>query len=315
MALQSSGAISLNEIHVEAGGTSGSQATINDTDIRGLISKASGAQMSFSEWYGASNTQSFTISSNQSNLNLYTYLNTAGWNGTATAIVTINSSVWIYATNTSNYGMTIPSNLANKLELKNYGKIIGAGGAGGNSAAGSNGNHAIYAEASGITITNYSGAYIAGGGGGGGGFYFSTQGWYVGGGGGAGGGDGASSANGVYAGGSGGSIGNAGSGGTQRSAGNDWGRGGGSGGEGGAGGGGGGGGRVLPGTGGTGGLGGDGGSANAGGGSSSSWAGGGGGWAASGGSGGTYGGGTGGYAIYNTQSYTLSNSGTIYGST
>ena len=54
MALQSSGAISLNEIHVEAGGGSGSQASINDSDIRGLISKASGVQMSFSEWYGAS---------------------------------------------------------------------------------------------------------------------------------------------------------------------------------------------------------------------------------------------------------------------
>jgi len=54
MALQSSGPISLNEIHIEAGGTSGTICTINDSDIRGLISKASGAQMSFNEWYGAS---------------------------------------------------------------------------------------------------------------------------------------------------------------------------------------------------------------------------------------------------------------------
>lgn len=54
MALQTSGAISLNQIHVEAGGSSGTQASINDSDIRGLISKASGATMSFSEWYGAS---------------------------------------------------------------------------------------------------------------------------------------------------------------------------------------------------------------------------------------------------------------------
>ena len=56
MALQSSGAISLNDMHVEAGGTSGTQCTINDADIRGLISKGSGVQMSFNEWYGASNT-------------------------------------------------------------------------------------------------------------------------------------------------------------------------------------------------------------------------------------------------------------------
>ena len=61
MALQTSGAISLNDIHVEAGGTSGTQATINDTDIRALINKASGATMSFSEWYGASATQVFTV--------------------------------------------------------------------------------------------------------------------------------------------------------------------------------------------------------------------------------------------------------------
>lgn len=55
MALPSSGALSLNAIHVEAGGSSGTSATINDSDIRGLIGKSSGAQMSFSEWYGASN--------------------------------------------------------------------------------------------------------------------------------------------------------------------------------------------------------------------------------------------------------------------
>lgn len=46
MPLQTSGAISLNDIHVEAGGTSGTQASINDADIRALIGKSSGAQMS-----------------------------------------------------------------------------------------------------------------------------------------------------------------------------------------------------------------------------------------------------------------------------
>ena len=53
MALQTSGAISLNDIHIEAGGSSGTQVSMNDSDIRGLIGKASGASMSFSEWYGA----------------------------------------------------------------------------------------------------------------------------------------------------------------------------------------------------------------------------------------------------------------------
>jgi len=54
MALPSSGAISLNQMHVEVGGSSGSTASLNDSDIRGLISKSSGATMAFNEWYGAS---------------------------------------------------------------------------------------------------------------------------------------------------------------------------------------------------------------------------------------------------------------------
>ena len=54
MALPTSGALSLNAIHIEAGGSSGTQASLNDADIRNLIGKGSGVQMSFSEWYGAS---------------------------------------------------------------------------------------------------------------------------------------------------------------------------------------------------------------------------------------------------------------------
>ena len=38
---QSSGQISLNDIHVEAGG-SGTQVSMNDADIRGLIDAPSG---------------------------------------------------------------------------------------------------------------------------------------------------------------------------------------------------------------------------------------------------------------------------------
>lgn len=54
MPLPSSGAISLNQMHVEVGGTSGTQCSLNDSDIRGLINKASGAQSSFSQFHGAS---------------------------------------------------------------------------------------------------------------------------------------------------------------------------------------------------------------------------------------------------------------------
>ena len=58
MTLPSSGTLSLNAIHIEAGGSSGTSCSINDSDIRGLIGKGSGASMNFAEWYGAS---SFTM--------------------------------------------------------------------------------------------------------------------------------------------------------------------------------------------------------------------------------------------------------------
>ena len=63
MALQSSGQISLDDIHQELGATSGTQVALNDSDVRGLINKTSGSQMSMSEWYGASNAQTFQFAS------------------------------------------------------------------------------------------------------------------------------------------------------------------------------------------------------------------------------------------------------------
>ena len=54
MPLPSSGAISLNQIHIEAGGSSGTTVSLNDSDIRDIIGKGSGASNSFSEYYGTS---------------------------------------------------------------------------------------------------------------------------------------------------------------------------------------------------------------------------------------------------------------------
>lgn len=51
MALQTSGAISLNEIHVEMGGTSGSSVSLGDADIRAAAGSASGAA-SIGDCYG-----------------------------------------------------------------------------------------------------------------------------------------------------------------------------------------------------------------------------------------------------------------------
>ena len=54
MTLPSSGQISLNQIHIEAGGSSGSQAAMNDSDIRDMIGKGSTSQNAFNEYYGVS---------------------------------------------------------------------------------------------------------------------------------------------------------------------------------------------------------------------------------------------------------------------
>jgi len=89
MTLQSSGAISLNDIHIEAGGSSGTLCTINDSDIRGLISKGSGATMSFNEWYGASASVSHQLSTSGT---IYTEYDTTSGDYFVNAAVTSNQS-------------------------------------------------------------------------------------------------------------------------------------------------------------------------------------------------------------------------------
>ena len=61
MALQTTGAISLNDIHIEVGGTTGTTVSLNDADIRGLtaasgktINTTLGTEIDFNDLYGAS---------------------------------------------------------------------------------------------------------------------------------------------------------------------------------------------------------------------------------------------------------------------
>ena len=62
MALATSGSLTLNEIHIEAGGSSGTACTINDSDIRQLnpgagrtINTNSGTAIEIADFYGATN--------------------------------------------------------------------------------------------------------------------------------------------------------------------------------------------------------------------------------------------------------------------
>ena len=61
MTLPSSGAISLNEIHVEAGGSSGSTVSLNDADVRDLLEISDGGTQNFNSYYGAKIKWSITL--------------------------------------------------------------------------------------------------------------------------------------------------------------------------------------------------------------------------------------------------------------
>ena len=333
------GTASLDNVQTEFGG-------VNPIGINEYYGVASGVPasgtISINNFRGKANIFNFSITGNTAYANIQTLANNAGWNGSANVVCTINSGVWVYSDSTGTAALTIPNAFPNGITIVNYGKVIGKGGTGGGYGAetGLVGGVSIANSKTGAVIQNMSGGYIAGGGGGGGCMRYNTYADRGGGGGGAGGGVGgyARAADGSTAGGgAGGGLGASGGRGGSYSAYIAWenlrGL------EGGAGGGagmcwnttvgaGGGGGRVLPGSGGggnrqCGGVG-AGGSGGGGGGSGYNYqgyyaAGGGGGWGASGGqatwgAGIVYGGG-GGKAINSGVSYSLSNSGTIYGGT
>ena len=226
MVLQTSGPISLSQIQTEFGGSdpismteyyrNGTYVTSNNTSV-----PTTGAITLSSSFYGAVREFYLTLASNVQNANISTLATAAGWDGTAPLIVTINAGVWLWSDSVATAGLIIPST-STSITIYNYGKIIGRGGngSGGSSYAAcvaGPGGPAISNAASSVSITNYSGGYIAGGGGGGGGAVqdpnSGTATW-AGGGGGAGGGVGGSAYtnyNGInVAGGAAGAIGSSG---------------------------------------------------------------------------------------------------------
>lgn len=94
MPLPSSGSISLNQMHVEVGGTSGTTCSLNDSDIRGLISKASGATSSFSQFYGASAVTALASGTGTTGVYARGYYNPGFWgyqNGTSTGSLSLTN--------------------------------------------------------------------------------------------------------------------------------------------------------------------------------------------------------------------------------
>lgn len=179
MTLPSSGPISLNNINIELGIVSGTQISLNDSRVRALLQAASG-QISLSSAYGKSNAASLRISNNQTNLNLYNWAISQGWNGSSAITVTIDPGIYIYSTNPTIAALTV-NGFINGITIVNKGFILGRGGTGGTGGyagdsttiggtAGGNGGNALNTNMN-LTIDNING-YIAGGGGGGGGAFW-----------------------------------------------------------------------------------------------------------------------------------------------
>ena len=322
MALASSGQMSIGgstanrSINVEFGRSAtattsmsqlyrgGGIITSNNTSV-----PTSGA-ISLSNFYNATNRVplSYTFSANTADATVDVTAISGYTAGVSDITITVNNGVWVYATSTSNAGLTLTGGSSgDTITVVNNGFISGMGGNGGIGLGytGYPGGTALSLGFNTTVDNTNSAAYIGGGGGGGG----ACNDQHGGAGGGAGGGSGSQGqqtggAN-EFAGGAGGAPGSAGANGAT-GAGVPGGSGGGAGGGGATayyssspfpGGwyawGGGGGGRIFPGTGGagqttSGGTGGAGGSGNSAGGAGASYAtgpaAGGGGWGASGGS-------------------------------
>ena len=106
MPLPASGnSLSLNQMHIEAGGSSGTTCSLNDADIRGLISKSSGVAMAFNEWFGASASvpdYSTTLTAGHTSVTT-----TIGYSSTTTAargFLTTSASLPMFGTTTNNIG-------------------------------------------------------------------------------------------------------------------------------------------------------------------------------------------------------------------
>jgi hypothetical protein len=227
MALNPSGVMSIGgttvgaSINLELNLSATANSSIGQADFRALAQKPSGV-ISLSDFYGKSNIIVIPPITTNTADKVITAFGIPGYvAGESKLELTINSGVYLYATNVTTFGLKlIDFSPGDTINIINNGYILGKGGKGGYgqglrepstlAGAGQAGGAAISISCN-VTITNNS--YIAGGGGGGGGantLNWSPEGLSGGGGGGAGGGEGGDNNTGGGKGGLGGGPGQAG---------------------------------------------------------------------------------------------------------
>lgn len=161
--------ISLSEYYGVAGGVP-SQGAISINDFR-----------------GKSVLFSYVITTNQSDVDLYTFAIAQGWDGFVPVEVTLNSGVIIWSTSTTTPALSISGSFPNGVTFTNSGTIVGDGGDGGNGGvaaslvadrvnptSGQAGGTALAVSVT-TTFNNLGTIAGGGGGGGGGGYYYRSS--------------------------------------------------------------------------------------------------------------------------------------------
>tara|TARA_B110000977_G_C10904323_1_gene426618 strand:+ start:231 stop:851 length:621 start_codon:yes stop_codon:yes gene_type:complete len=133
MALQTSGMISLNDIHIEAGGTTGAAVSLNDTDLRGLtaasgyaINSTAGTAIDFADFYGASSIVTNVLSYTGG----YDAAGKQGWKRYGLIIDdsyiggTIGSNLSPTSTTTSGWGAAMTIKVAACYETSSGGSVV-----------------------------------------------------------------------------------------------------------------------------------------------------------------------------------------------
>lgn len=160
MALQSSGKITLKEIATEFEDTAPHSLKEFYSAAVGIPSSG---RLTLKDFYGASKAYTYSFSSNTADANLRSLAVADGWDEVTPLIITIPSDTTLYSNSTSSGGAIVSGSFPNGITINNNGAITGRGG-----QAGQNGGPALQITTTdSVIVNNNSGAFIAGGGGGG----------------------------------------------------------------------------------------------------------------------------------------------------